>query len=325
MVRSHDFNRPIAPVRPKVCRLVGNRVLAAQFVLNLGERIGHIADLKREEGTPAGCIGDPLQHLVAFALHAGNVGADGIHNHFRALRHLDRFFARHVALVVLTVAQQNDRAPQRPAARRFQQLVAASVVERIKHGGAAAGPQQTHSARQALGVIREVLCHFRRHVEAHHESSVVLGPNGLVQELDGRFLLELEPVAHRVAGIHQKSHLERQVGLVAEVLHLIGRLGVIDDLEIVLLEILHIPSMLIRDSKNHIHFVDGLADRGDGFVIGDRRLLPIGRRRRFGFVVWGRRRRSRLAGRARRALGGNGNGGRASLRERGDAPQGHRE
>ncbi len=37
-----------------------------------------------------------------------------------------------------------------------------------------------------------------------------------IQELDGGFLLELEPVAHGVAGIDEKSDLERQIGFTAE-------------------------------------------------------------------------------------------------------------
>src|SRR5579872_4705329 len=84
-----DLNGPEMPVRLEVCRLVGDGILGSQLILNLGKRIGHIANLERKKCAPAGRVGNPLQHLVARPLGPADVGADGIHNRFRALRHLN--------------------------------------------------------------------------------------------------------------------------------------------------------------------------------------------------------------------------------------------
>src|SRR6266850_3725957 len=48
----------------EVGRPVRHGVLAAQFVLDGGERIRHVANLKREEGAAAGRIGDAFHHFV---------------------------------------------------------------------------------------------------------------------------------------------------------------------------------------------------------------------------------------------------------------------
>ena len=61
VVGGYDFNRAVPPVGAEVSRLVGNGVLAAQFVLNFSERVGHVAQLEREEGTAAGRVSDPLE------------------------------------------------------------------------------------------------------------------------------------------------------------------------------------------------------------------------------------------------------------------------
>src|SRR5271169_6061492 len=73
-----DLNRPVMPVGLEVRWLVGNGVLAAEFVLNFGECVGYIANLEREEGASPGGIGNALKHLVARPLSPAHVGADGV-------------------------------------------------------------------------------------------------------------------------------------------------------------------------------------------------------------------------------------------------------
>ena len=100
--------------------------------------------------------------------------------------------------------------------RRLQQLVAAGKIKRVVERRAAAGTQFVHSARQQLGIVGEILRNLGRHVKAHHKRLVVARTNRLVQKLDRRFLLELEAVAHRIAGIDQQPDLQRQVGFGVE-------------------------------------------------------------------------------------------------------------
>src|SRR5882757_6268190 len=51
-------------VGDEVGRPVRHRVLAAQFVLDGGERVRHVANLKREKGAAAGGIGNAFHHFV---------------------------------------------------------------------------------------------------------------------------------------------------------------------------------------------------------------------------------------------------------------------
>src|SRR6478609_4536804 len=97
---SDNFDGVKAPVALQVRRPISERVLAAQFVLNFGKRIRHVLNFEGKEGTPAGGFRDPFHYLVAMHLYAANVGGDAVDDHLGALSHLDRFFARDVALVI---------------------------------------------------------------------------------------------------------------------------------------------------------------------------------------------------------------------------------
>src|SRR5258708_39788417 len=60
-----NFNGTIPPVRIKVCRPVGNYILAAKLIFNRGERMRHIFHLERKEGTSAGRCRQLFQNFVA--------------------------------------------------------------------------------------------------------------------------------------------------------------------------------------------------------------------------------------------------------------------
>ena len=128
MVLRHDFYGAKSAVGSEICGFIGERILAAQFVLDFGEGIRDITDLEGEEGTPPGRGRNALQHLVSSFFHAADVGADGVDDHFGALRHFDSLLARDMALVVIAVAQQDDGASHWPRLGRFPQLVAAGEV-----------------------------------------------------------------------------------------------------------------------------------------------------------------------------------------------------
>ena len=205
----------------------------------------------------------------------GDVGADGVNDHVRAQRHVDRFLARDVAHVVVAIAEQDDRPAHRPILLLLQQLVAAGKIQRIVHGGAAAGPEGTNPAGKRFGVVGKILGNLRGHIEADHESLVVSGPHRLVEKFDGGFLLELETVAHRIAGIHHQPDLEGQIGLVVEAADLLGRLAVVEYRKIALGQILYVAAMFVGDREHHIHFVDRLGDRGGGIIVGGFEAAPV--------------------------------------------------
>ena len=61
-------------------------------------------------------------------------------------------------------------------------------------------------------------------VKADHHGLVLPWPDDAVNEFDGGFLLEFEPVANAVAGIDQDGNAERQIGLGRELLYHLGLL-----------------------------------------------------------------------------------------------------
>ena len=65
MVLRQDLDGVITAIRAELGGFVGERVLAAQFVLNFDEGVGHIVELEREEGASAGGVGDAFQNFVA--------------------------------------------------------------------------------------------------------------------------------------------------------------------------------------------------------------------------------------------------------------------
>ena len=48
--------------------------------------------------------------------------------------------------------------------------------------------------------------------------------------------------------------------------NLICRPGIVENFEVVFLEVLHIPSMLVGDRENYIHLVHRAENRGRGFL-----------------------------------------------------------
>src|SRR5580704_10211552 len=114
-----------------------------------------------------------------------------------------------MTLVVVAVAQQNDRPAYRPVVLRLHELVTAGKIECVIHRGAAARSQRAHSDREFFRVVGKILRDLRSHIEAYDESLVVPGTYRLIQKFRGRFLLELETVAHRIAGIDQQSYFQR--------------------------------------------------------------------------------------------------------------------
>jgi hypothetical protein len=61
--------------------------------------------------------------------------------------------------------------------------------------------QHVNTGEKLLAVIGEVLCDLGLQAKTHDKGLIVLRPNRLAEKLDGRFLLELKAIAHRLAGI----------------------------------------------------------------------------------------------------------------------------
>src|ERR1035438_944588 len=91
---------------------VGDVVLVAQLVGDVFERLLQIFHLEGEECLATGLRRQVLQHLIAVAFDLANVGGDGVDHDIGLLRHFERLVARVLALVVVTIADNYDRAPE---------------------------------------------------------------------------------------------------------------------------------------------------------------------------------------------------------------------
>src|SRR6476620_2161914 len=223
-----DLNGAVMSVGLKVCRLIRHGVLAAEFVLDLGERDGDIANLEGKEGMSAGRVSDAFEYFVSGALGAADVGADRVDDGLGALRHFNCLFAGDVALVIFAVAKKNDGAPDGRRFWSFHKFVAAGEVERVIEGGAASGTEFVDAVGQSFGTAGEILRHLRSNVEAYNEGDVLTWMDSLVQKFDRGFLFELESVAHRVAGIDQQTDLQGKICFSVEASNLLRRLVVVD-------------------------------------------------------------------------------------------------
>jgi hypothetical protein len=259
----HDFDGAVTTIVFEIRGLVGDGVLAAEFILNRGEGVGYLANLEGEEGVSAGSIGDAFENFVTRTLGAADVGADGVDDGFGPLRHFDGFFAGNVTLVVVAIAQQNDGATNRQAFCAFEKLVATGVVQGVVESSATARAEFVNAMGQSLRVVSEILGDFRSYIEANDECLIFLGVNGLIQEFDGGFLLELKAVAHGVAGVDEQADLEGKIGFGVEAANLLRRFVVVDDAEIGLLEISYASTLLVGYCEDDVDLVGaGLGAEG---------------------------------------------------------------
>src|SRR5260370_22161482 len=107
--QSGDLDRVVATVGVEVGGLVGNVVLAAQFVFNGGERVRDVFHLVREKSAAASGGSEVIENFVAAQNQAAIVGGDGINQNFSALPHFNALSARVFALIVFTVPENVNR------------------------------------------------------------------------------------------------------------------------------------------------------------------------------------------------------------------------
>ena len=159
-----------------------------------------------------------------------------------------------LALVVFAVADHDDGPPHRMVAPFLAQLFAAGPVDGVIHRGSPAVAQASHSGFEQSHVVGELLRDLAVAAEAHDKSFVEIGPQGVLQETDRGFLLEIKAAVHRTAGIHQQAQLEGQIGLAAEVYDGLRRLVIVQDGEIALVQVAHELAAMVSGDEQHIDF-----------------------------------------------------------------------
>ena len=195
----------IPAVGLELCRLVGNGILAAQFLLDGAEGASNVAHLKREECTPSGRRGQLFQSIITAHDDAAIVCADGVDHDLSALRHLNGVRQALLALIVLTIAYHDQRAANRLSVAALQEFFPAGQVDSIVESGAAAVMQPVDRLGEVHNVVRVVLHQDGVTVKADYECFVSPRPQHLVQKLNCRVLLETHAGADRTTGINHQA------------------------------------------------------------------------------------------------------------------------
>src|SRR2546422_10022780 len=134
------------------------------------------------------------------------IGADPVNSDFPALGHGQGLIARVLALVIEAVADDDQYSSQIRLRRgKDQHLRFAREVYRIVEARPPAGLQAVDGVGELFGVRGIVLHQWRLDVEGHDEGPVRCRPQGCVEEVDGRFLLEVQTRADAVARVNQDS------------------------------------------------------------------------------------------------------------------------
>src|ERR1700686_819654 len=130
---------------------------------------------------------------------ADSGGAHRVPEDLALLRALDGFFERSTARVVVSVADDHERPGHRLGFRPSGEFVSGEG-NRIPQSGASSRSKLVDGMRHSLAVAGKVLHQQHRVGDAHHERQVMSTAKNLLQEMDGRALLEGESTANRLAG-----------------------------------------------------------------------------------------------------------------------------
>src|SRR5579863_7861090 len=133
-----DFDGAVAAVGVEVGGLVGDDILAAEFIFDGGEGVRDIFHLEGEEGAAAGGFGKLFESFVAAQNEAAVIGGDGVDDDFSSLRHLDGLSLTDFALIVLAVAENDDGLADGMFVFILQQFVVTGLINRVEEGRAAA-------------------------------------------------------------------------------------------------------------------------------------------------------------------------------------------
>ena len=140
--------------------------------------------------------------------------------------------------------------------REVEQLVTAGGVDGVEHGGAAAGAQTVDAALEGIDVVGPVRGHGRGNVESHDKGAVALGFQYLEQKLSCRLLLELKTGADGGAGVDDDAYAQGQIDLLVERGDLRGRLLVVEQREVALLQIGDVVAVLVSHREDQVDLVD---------------------------------------------------------------------
>src|SRR5258708_30685176 len=169
-----NFDGPVTSIGVEVGRLIGNHVLASQFVFDGGERMRNVLHLEREEGAASGGFGNLFKHLVAAHHQATVICGNSVDNNFGALSHLNGLGPLKFALVVFAVAHDHDGLAYRMIGAILEEFLFAGTIDIVVKRGTSTTVQLANSRGEQLHLVRVVLRHLAMSVVANDERLVEL-------------------------------------------------------------------------------------------------------------------------------------------------------
>ena len=219
-----------------------------------------------KEGAATGRRCKILEDLVAAQNQAAIVGRNGIDQNFGPLRHFNRLSASVFALIVFSIAEDDDRLANRMIGMVAQQLLLAGLVDRIVQRRAAAVIQVLHTRCKQRHLVGEILGQMALFVKADHECPIVARTDDVLQESGRRVFFKTKASLHRPANVHEQSQFNRQVGFAAEVQDRFDGLVVIEDRKIILIQITDKLAVTVGRNEQHVNFINALFDCQDRFI-----------------------------------------------------------
>src|SRR6516225_3813588 len=125
-----------------------------------------VSSFEGKESTPPGFIGHASQDFVAALGEAAAVRTDSKDRDLSTLRHGDGFFARVLALVIKTVANDDENPPQVGLRGwKEQQLLLAGEKDRVIKGRATASLEVAGGLCKLVDFIRIILQKLGLHIK----------------------------------------------------------------------------------------------------------------------------------------------------------------
>src|ERR1700737_2469138 len=151
------------------------------------------------------------------------------------------------------------------------QLVGASIINCVIHGGATTSTRLGNLIAKAARVFGKSLQNLRFIIEGHHKSFVVATAQHAEQKIRRGVLLKLQAIANAIGGIQKHSDAQRKIGLFAEITDLLRDI-IIKNLEIVLVQFWNKFVTAIEHRKQNVHKIDPGANRLPAILHGFLRL-----------------------------------------------------
>ena len=108
--------------------------------------------------------------------------------------------------------------------------------------------------------IRIILQKLGLHIKSHNEGRILPWAQCFLEEIDGRFLFEVQAFADTVARVNQHADAQGQVGFPAEEPDVL-RVVILEDVEVVLRKVKNHTILFVGHREQNVHQVNANSER----------------------------------------------------------------